>query len=281
MYLSRLELDLKKRDTMRAMASPALFHGAVESAFPSQRCGGAESVSSSQRCGGAESAASSRRHGSAETVRGENAQMSLFSDADGVSADPSPLSLFDAQSDGARERKLWRIDTLRGKTYLLLLSRTRPDLSRAAGQFGAGTAWETKDYTPLLDSIREGERLRFRLTANPTVSRSRPRDAAGDKPRGTVYAHITTEFQRRWLTQRAERNGFRLEENAFDVVECRWRSFKKHGGRRVTLLSATYEGVLEVTDAEAFRGALVSGIGRGRAYGMGLLTVMRTGVRHG
>ena len=44
---------------------------------------------------------------------------------------------------------------------------------------------------------------------------------------------------------------------------------------RVSLLAVTYEGVLRVTDAALFRRTLTEGIGRGKAYGMGLLTVMR------
>ena len=42
------------------------------------------------------------------------------------------------------------------------------------------------------------------------------------------------------------------------------------------LLGVTYEGLLTVTDVQAFREALTNGIGRGKAYGMGLLTVMRS-----
>ena len=41
------------------------------------------------------------------------------------------------------------------------------------------------------------------------------------------------------------------------------------------LLAVTYEGVLTVTDTELFCKALTEGIGRGKAYGMGLLTVAR------
>ena len=41
------------------------------------------------------------------------------------------------------------------------------------------------------------------------------------------------------------------------------------------LREATYEGVLTVTDVDKFKELLCNGIGRGKAYGMGLLTVMR------
>ena len=37
----------------------------------------------------------------------------------------------------------------------------------------------------------------------------------------------------------------------------------------------SFEGLLRVTDAALFREALTRGIGRGKAYGLGLLTLMR------
>ena len=45
----------------------------------------------------------------------------------------------------------------------------------------------------------------------------------------------------------------------------------------VTLRIAGFDGILEVTDAEAFRAALRQGIGPARAYGCGLLTVAPIG----
>ena len=42
----------------------------------------------------------------------------------------------------------------------------------------------------------------------------------------------------------------------------------------MTLRKVTYEGILEINDAELFKTALINGIGRGKAYGMGMLTIM-------
>ena len=39
------------------------------------------------------------------------------------------------------------------------------------------------------------------------------------------------------------------------------------------LLAVTYEGILTVTDEDSFRKALVNGIGREKAYGLGMITV--------
>lgn len=216
MYLSRIELDTKSRETMRALASPSRFHGAVERAF-----------------------------------------------------------------DGDRSRNLWRIDTLGDRTYLLLLSREQPCLDALATQFGYGR-YETRDYDKLLSRIADGRRYKFRLVANPTFSKSPGKDAAVSKTRGKVIGCGTPEFQAEWLCRRAESHGFSVmytDENetrcSFTITKSRRLSFDKGSdGRNVKLLSVTYEGELTVTDAEKFKALLCDGIGRGKAYGQGMMTVV-------
>jgi CRISPR system Cascade subunit CasE len=44
---------------------------------------------------------------------------------------------------------------------------------------------------------------------------------------------------------------------------------------RVSLYTVTYEGILEITDVELFKEVLTKGIGRGKAYGCGMLTIAR------
>ena len=41
--------------------------------------------------------------------------------------------------------------------------------------------------------------------------------------------------------------------------------------------SVTFEGILTVTDAARFRETLTQGLGRGKAYGNGLMTVVGIG----
>ena len=204
MILSRIELDLRQRAVMKALASPNLIHGAIEQSFP-----------------------------------------------------------------GPRGRRLWRVDTLGDKTWLLVLSQDKPDFGRLAAQFGAA-GWESREYEPLLRRIESGSVWHFRLTANPTVSKSGVRDE-----RGKVLGHITPTHQKRWLSERAEKHGFSVSEEEFDVVQSRWLRFRKgtERGRPVTLLSVTYEGRLTITDPVLFIQTLTEGLGRGKAYGLGLLTV--------
>lgn len=208
MYLSRVPLDLSKRKTQIALASPNKFHGAVEEAF-----------------------------------------------------------------SGNRERNLWRIDTLKGKTYLMILSVSKPDLSSVAEQFGGrGACGETREYDGFLDRIKEGSVWHFRLTANPVHS------IKTESGRGKVVAHITEKYQLEWLERQAEKKGFRLLPDTVCVRESNWKIFSKHNSRqKVRLLEVTFEGILQVEDVDAFKNSLLYGIGRGKAYGMGLLTIAGTG----
>ena len=171
---------------------------------------------------------------------------------------------------GERTRKLWRVDTLYGEKYLLILTENEVDFSTVAEQFGFGCEYECKCYDGLLDRITNGSKWRFRLKANPTVQKS-----SNVSGRGKILAHITTAHQEEWLAKRAEKNGFLLSEGEWLVTESRWYIFKKNKEQKnkVKLISVTYEGVLTVTDADAFRNALKTGIGREKAYGLGLMTV--------
>lgn len=42
----------------------------------------------------------------------------------------------------------------------------------------------------------------------------------------------------------------------------------------MTLAAATFDGVLTITDLEKFRNVLMGGLGKKRAYGFGLLTII-------
>ena len=175
---------------------------------------------------------------------------------------------------GERRRRLWRLDQLGEKLYLLLLSEERPDLTALCAQFGTGAPPETRPYDPLLERVTAGSCWQFRLTANPTRTRKDPADPLA---RGALKPCYLEAEQEQWLLEQAGKHGFALTEDSFTVTRVQWHHFAKRGTRPVSLLAVTYEGVLQVTDPEAFRNLLCQGMGRGKAYGLGLLTVMRGG----
>ena len=173
-----------------------------------------------------------------------------------------------------QDRNLWRIDILKGRTYLLIISAMKPDLSRIAVQFGFEEDWgETKEYDGLLKRIDKGSAWHFRLAANPVHS------VKDGEKRGKVTAHTSEKYQLEWLNRQAAKKGFRILPDGAYVVESGWKIFKKANfQQKVRIFEAVYEGTLYVEDVDAFRDTLVSGIGREKAYGMGLLTVVKAEV---
>ena len=79
---------------------------------------------------------------------------------------------------------------------------------------------------------------------------------------------------------RAEKHGFKTIEDDFTVEESGFLRFRKQNkgleSLLVTIQTATYEGILKITDAEKFKDLLYCGLGREKAYGMGMMTVVQT-----
>lgn len=187
-------------------------------------------------------------------------------------------SSFPPAPDGNQKRILWRVDSLEGVSYLLVLSAQQPDFSHIARQFGLPHQewqWETKNYNTLLNQLQAGQVWRFRLRANPVHSSSVEKEEASG--RGKIFAHVTQQQQKQWLLARAKNYGFLLAENAFDVMYTEYKKFRKSNKNEheVTLRIADFEGILTIFDVELFKKGLLCGIGRAKAYGCGLLTIVR------
>lgn len=208
--------------------------------------------------------------------------------------------------DSAAARVLWRLDRpatrsghpLQGSpAYALFISSpVPPDPSHIVETAGYDTdgGVVVRELDGFLDRLEAGQRWGFRLCVNPTFRDKGQLDRAGRKK---VLAHVTQEQQTKWVLDRAERCGFKILESAdlggelpvledsqgqrvdgknllINGVERSLVEFRR-GNDLVRLSIATFEGVLEVSDPQALRHAVVNGIGRGKAYGCGLLTLAR------
>lgn len=70
-------------------------------------------------------------------------------------------------------------------------------------------------------------------------------------------------------------HGFAVSEDSFEIRESKWYHFNKASGKnQVSMLSVTYEGILKIVDEEKVRKMLIDGIGREKAYGVGLMTLV-------
>lgn len=146
--------------------------------------------------------------------------------------------------------------------------------------------WDAR-VQPYAPALATGQRLRFILRANPTVSRSRSerapsrridvvdearRRAGGRLPRDQMQAVALD-----WLAARGERLGVAFDTEACVADRREVHAFARPKTAPATLASVDFSGRLEVRDPALLSKALVQGVGRGKAFGMGLLLLRPLG----
>jgi CRISPR system Cascade subunit CasE len=145
---------------------------------------------------------------------------------------------------------------------------------------------QVKEFAPALAA---GDRLAFRLRANPTVARgaggarSKPCDVVMDAlhtlPKGEraqARRQAIETAGRAWLARQASRCGFALLGDPAVDGYLR-RRIPRGGGPDAVLATLDFEGLLSVGEPEKFLAALTAGIGRGKAFGCGLMLIRRAG----
>jgi CRISPR system Cascade subunit CasE len=106
-----------------------------------------------------------------------------------------------------------------------------------------------------------GCRYRFRLVANPTVTRQ-----------GKRCGLVGEDDQLAWLNRQGERAGFKVIAS---LVSGSDSLQGRKGSMRVSLRRVCFEGVLQAEDTASLAKGLADGIGPGKAFGCGLLSVAR------
>lgn len=134
---------------------------------------------------------------------------------------------------------------------------TKQDVRNEPYLFGTVQA---KDITLQFAS---GQQLRFRLRANPTK-----RLSAGKDNKGKRIGLYKVEEQIEWLHRKGQQHGFAIL-NAMPSRQDR----SEDRVNRLEFFSVQFDGILQVTDPAAFLTAIQAGIGSGKAFGFGLLSV--------
>lgn len=200
-----------------------------------------------------------------------------------------------------RERTLWRREVVQDadghqrRVNLIVLSQTPPSWAEVVNEYGWPDTQEgepqVRDYEPALSHVQLGRELAFKVTANPSSITHEPdrpsstQEVQLSKGRGVRVGHRSAPHQLDWFLQRAAGEdapwGFTVGDRSTPSVRLVGRehiSFRKYReGPWVTLDTATFEGILRVTDVSRFREVLLGGLGRAKAYGCGLLTVAKPG----
>jgi len=247
LFLSRLLLDLRSRQVRSELAQPYEMHRTLMRAFGN--------VPESERANARE------RFG----------------------------VLFRADPDERGERLTVYVQSLSRPdwSYLALLSDY---LWRDADQPNPAC----KDIAGPYDKLQNGQVLAFRLRANPTkrVAKDKKRDGGLD---GKRVGLLREEEQIDWLVRKGQerekgkRGGFEIvtkevagPKGVKQTIHCvkvthEGVSEGRKGGdaksQKMLHLAVRFEGLLRITDADAFRETIVRGIGSAKAFGFGLLSL--------
>lgn len=274
MYLSRLTLNLRNRDVMRWLADCHELHRVIMSGFPH--------------------------------VPGEEARRELGVLFRLEPAAPPGHAIVLVQSRfeprWAIESRAARIDPpipldpllaaiVPGRVYRFRLRANptrrvhhRATLGPDLRELDIHGQWREPDTIP--EAERTGIVRRPRAEA-PDACQQRP-----DGRRIGKRVELRREEERiQWLQRQGERSGFQLltarlepglgQATGRDIAAARadpsptLLGRQRNGSidRRLTLATALFEGELRVTDAQALRAAIENGIGPGKAFGCGLLSI--------
>lgn len=147
---------------------------------------------------------------------------------------------------------------VRGRKVMLLSDR--PPAANVDGQYGEVNS------RPLPPAFLAQRLYRFRIVINPTR-----RDNASKKLLPVKGREAIAD----WFMARAESSwGFVVDPHTLQVERVDVLRFKEKAQREVTLAQAHLSGVLRVTDSDTFHQSVARGIGRGRAFGCGLLQIV-------
>lgn len=173
--------------------------------------------------------------------------------ADGYAWHRAIWEAFPGRPDAARDF-LFRVDDLQRMFRIYVLSVGEPT-PPPWGQ------WRTK---PIAPSFLDHAVYRFQLKANPTMRRK------GDARRLGLFKE---DLLRAWMERKAGAAGFRLVADSL-VVGAPLEAHFHRQGHMGKHLAVDFQGMLAVSEREAFQKAFRTGIGSAKAFGFGLLMLV-------
>jgi len=186
-----------------------------------------------------------------------------------------PGSVHKPRDDDGAAGILFRVDESprEQKITVLVQSHIAPDWSFLNNQRDArGHAYllQPAESKPLALKLAAGQTLAFRLRANPT---KRLGKSAGER-QGKRVGIFKEEEQLEWLRRKADAGGFRIVRVLISREE---RIVDKPGAeparQALEWFAVQFDGILQVVNADAFGKTLRRGIGSGKAFGFGLLSL--------
>ncbi len=159
---------------------------------------------------------------------------------------------------------LWRVEPGDAPT-ILMQSAVEPDIARLPCAYAEAQIRSLDDH---LKALGRGQTVHFRVVLNP-VRKSR----TGGKSTQFV---VPSREHADWVSRRLASNGIALD-GAPAVTGLPARHITRQG-KKFLIYSIRADGIGQVSDPEILSRAIRNGIGHAKAWGCGLITVLRAHV---
>lgn len=159
---------------------------------------------------------------------------------------------------------LFRVETVRQGSRVLVQTAVAPETSNLPQGYGSV---RSKDIAAVLDTLASGLAVRYRIAANP--SKRLPRGWAGESGRPGEVVPLRGAAADDWWAGRAADHGLELRS----LLSRPLPDARGGGARRIRHAVTQFDGIAVVKEPEAVREAVLNGIGRGKSYGCGLLSL--------
>ncbi|MET9483301.1 type I-E CRISPR-associated protein Cas6/Cse3/CasE [Streptomyces sp. NPDC006638] len=153
---------------------------------------------------------------------------------------------------------------------ILLQSQMEPDASRLPDAYGSV---QTRSLETLLSKLHKGMVVNYRCVANPV---RKPRATAGETRKRPPVVALSGNAAVEWWERQSNAGGLEpLHISALPLASVRGdrRSQGPTAKQRIQHARTQFDGTARILDAELLREKLATGIGRGKAYGCGLLSI--------
>ncbi|MFD4560566.1 type I-E CRISPR-associated protein Cas6/Cse3/CasE [Streptomyces sp. NPDC058469] len=159
---------------------------------------------------------------------------------------------------------LYRLDET-DTTSTLLVQAATLDPTRLPDDYGHT---DLKDLTPMFNALKKGITVRYRVVVNPVKTERLPLDQKGRRGKRIP---LTGPDADHWWTSRATDAGLDLHTLLPTPIAAVRPPAKSSPPMRHHLVR--YDGTATVTDPDALTHAVLTGIGRAKSYGAGLISL--------
>ena len=165
--------------------------------------------------------------------------------------------LFEDTSDFCVSREglgiLYRVITCKDKTFLVIQSNMKPNLTM---QSAVGEQIYCVTDEVMENKLRMLGQVNFNILVNPTCYIDEKRK---------YISKVSDRYA--WMRKQAEKNGFEIIQMD-EVASEFWKGQK--GSHLISFGVSEYKGTLKIIDFDKFYACVKKGIGKEKAYGLGL-----------